>query len=183
MAAGTTIFRASIQLSDADRHVYTDLKLTLAQHPSETAEHLVARLLAYVIFYQPELEFTKGLSQGELPALWITGPDGRPVLWLDVGLPEPDRVTKACRHTHRVIVLLCGRNRARWEKMHLAGLAGETNLAVWGVDPGFLQNLVTGLEKSIVWTVTISGGMLYLASGARSGESPLTCLLGAAESP
>ena len=178
--AAATIYRASIQLSDADRHVYTDIKLTLAQHPSETAEHVVARLLAYVIFYQPELEFTKGLCQGELPALWITGPDGRATLWLDVGLPDPDRVSKACRHTPAVVVLLCGKNRARWEKMYLAGLASETNLAVWGVDPGFLQGLASGLEKSIAWTVTISGGVLYLTVGARSAETPLTCLLGTA---
>ena len=175
--AAATVYRASIQLSDADRHVYTDIKLTLAQHPSETAEHVVARLLAYVIFYQPELEFTKGLSQGDLPALWVTGPDGRATLWLDVGLPDPDRVIKACRHTPTAVLLLCGRNRARWEKMHLAGLAGESNLAVWGVEPDFLQTLVAGLEKSIVWTVTISGGVLYLTAGARSVESPLTCLL------
>ena len=47
MALPSTIYRATIQLSHIDRNRYESLQTTIAQHPSETAERLVARLLAY----------------------------------------------------------------------------------------------------------------------------------------
>ena len=47
MAANATVFRAELQVSDMDRHYYATHALTLARHPSETNERLMARLVAY----------------------------------------------------------------------------------------------------------------------------------------
>ena len=37
----------TVRLADADRAVYESLLLRVAQHPSETPEYLVARVLAF----------------------------------------------------------------------------------------------------------------------------------------
>ncbi len=41
MALKSTIYKATVQLSDMDRHVYGEIPLTLALHPSETEERLL----------------------------------------------------------------------------------------------------------------------------------------------
>lgn len=176
MATGTTIYRAAVQLADADRGVYAELRATLARHPSETAERLVTRLLAYALFYEPGLVFTKGISDGDQPDLWVLEADNRIGLWLEVGLPDAARISKACRHAVRVQLLLSGQRRRVWEGQHLAGLASLSNLAICTLDQPLIQQLSEGLERSINWGVTVSGGVVYLSAGERSLETPLLWL-------
>ena len=54
MAQPSTIYRTSIQLSDIDRNLYESLQVTVARHPSETEERLLARILAYALYYDPD---------------------------------------------------------------------------------------------------------------------------------
>ena len=46
MALKSTVVKAELQISDLDRHYYATHNLTVAQHPSETDERLMVRLLA-----------------------------------------------------------------------------------------------------------------------------------------
>ncbi len=61
MALKPTIYKATVSLSDVDRHYYDQLQLTLAQHPSETAERMMVRLLVFCLNAHPDLTFTRGL--------------------------------------------------------------------------------------------------------------------------
>ena len=49
MAEGATVYTIDIDLADADRQVYESLALRLARHPSESAEYLLTRVLAYAL--------------------------------------------------------------------------------------------------------------------------------------
>ena len=62
MASNSTICKLTISLSDIDRNYYGSLNLTVAQHPSETIERMMVRVLVFCINAQERLEFTKGLS-------------------------------------------------------------------------------------------------------------------------
>ena len=62
MAPKATVHKAELQISDVDRHYYATHALTLAQHPSETAERVMVRLLAYAMFAHERLAFGRGLS-------------------------------------------------------------------------------------------------------------------------
>jgi uncharacterized protein YaeQ len=173
MALPSTIYRANIQLSDIDRGVYETIQTTVARHPSETGERLVARLLACCLFHQEGLEFTRGISASDEPDLWSKGPDGRVQAWVEVGLPDAERMAKAARHTERVALLACGSALPVWERLQLPKLAGVGNLAVTSVDQGFINRLVELLERNITWEVTISGGTLYLQIAGQSLETPI----------
>jgi uncharacterized protein YaeQ len=173
MALPSTIYRVNIQLSDIDRGVYEALQTTVARHPSETEERLVARLLAYTLFYDEELLFTKGISKGDEPDLWSKGPDGRVLLWVEVGLPEPERLIKASRHAGQVVLLACGNSLPSWERQQFPKLAGVSNLAITTVDQGFINRLVALLERSITWDITITEGTLYLNIAGETLETPL----------
>lgn len=49
MAIKATICKAKLQIADMDRGYYNDLSLTIAQHPSETDERMMVRLLAFAL--------------------------------------------------------------------------------------------------------------------------------------
>ena len=173
MALPSTVYRASMQLSDLDRGVYESLQTTVARHPSETAERLVARLLAYALFHEEGLQFTKGICVGDEPDLWAKGPDGRVLLWVEVGLPEPERLSKASRHAGRVVLFACGTGLSAWERQQLPKLTGIANLTVATIDQGIIGRLVALLERSIAWELTITEGTLYLQIAGETLEAPL----------
>lgn len=178
MARPSTIYKASLQLADLDRSVYETLPLTVAQHPSETVERLVARLLAMTLFYEPELTFTKGLSATDEPDIWTIGPDGRVQLWVEVGLPDAERISKACRHAERVALLASGKMLASWNQQHLPKLSNIANLTVVSIDPALIATLAGQLERSINWSITITEGTMYLTNGAVTHEAAIQVLVG-----
>jgi len=173
MAQPSTIYRANIQLSDIDRGVYETIQTTVARHPSETEERLVARLLARALFHDEELAFTKGICVGDEPDLWSKGADGRVLLWVEVGLPEAERLIKASRHAARVALLACGSSLPNWERQQFPKLEAVGNLTVLILDQGFINRLVALLERNITWEITVTEDVLYLQIAGESLETPL----------
>lgn len=171
MALPSTVYRASVQLSDLDRQIYEQLQTTIAKHPSETAERLVARLLSYALCFSEELSFTKGVGSGDEPDLWSKGADGRVQLWIEVGQPDPDRLAKSCRHVERAVLFAFGPALGRWLPQHQAKLASIKNLTVIALDFTFLSELVANLQRVINWSLTVQEGSLYLNLGDRTLET------------
>ena len=66
MALKPTTFKFNIALTDVDQQQYLDLNLTVAQHPSETAERMMARVLAYCLNTSEGLEFARAVSYTHL---------------------------------------------------------------------------------------------------------------------
>ena len=62
MALKSTIVRAQLAVADIDRGYYADHAVTIAQHPSETDERMMVRLLAFALHADARLEFGRGLS-------------------------------------------------------------------------------------------------------------------------
>jgi len=173
MALPSTVYKATLQLSDIDHGFYETIQTTVAQHPSETEERLVARLLALAIFFEPDLTFTKGLCATDEPDIWVKEPDDRVKLWVEVGLPDADRIIKASRHSGRVALLTCGRSLTSWDQQHLPKLTMINNLTVASVEPSFINTLVIHLERVINWSITITEGNLYLAVGTETYETSI----------
>ncbi|HEY3423727.1 MAG TPA: YaeQ family protein [Negativicutes bacterium] len=178
MALPSTIYRVNLQISDIDRGIYETLQASVARHPSETEERLVARLLAYSVFFEPDLAFTKGISAGDEPDLWLKGPDGRVLLWVEVGLPEPERLVKAGRHAERVALVACGKALPVWEQQQFPKLSGISNLSLITFEPAFINRLAAKLERSISWSITITDGTLYLTAGDETLETVFTMRTG-----
>ena len=119
MALKATIFRVELQVSDLDRHYYAAHELTVARHPSETDERMMVRLLAFALHADPALAFTRGLSSDDEPDLWRHADDGTLAQWLEVGLPEPKRLRRACGRAREVTVFAYGGHAAElWWSRH-----------------------------------------------------------------
>ena len=178
MALPSTVYRASIELAHVDRNQYASLQATVARHPSETAERLVARLLAYALCYGEGLAFTRGICAGDEPDLWVREGDGRVALWVEVGLPDPERLLKASRHAGRVVLVAVGPSRWNWERQHLERLAATPNITVLGLDQELIARLVERLERSVVWSVTVSDATIYVDTGGATVEGTVALLAG-----
>jgi uncharacterized protein YaeQ len=120
MAQAATIYTVHIDLADLDRGVYESLDLRVARHPSETAEFMVVRILAYCLEYVEGIAFTEGVSSGDEPAVVVRDLTGRLTVWIEVGIPEAARLHRASKAAGRVAVYT-----HRDVRQFLLQLAGE----------------------------------------------------------
>ena len=167
MALKATVFKADLQLADLDRNHFGDYALTIAQHPSETIERVMIRLLGFALYASEDLRFGRGLSNEEDAALWDIDPGGVMRRWIDVGLPDESRLKKACSRADQVVVLLYGgRTADLWWQQNASALARYRNLAVLQVTPEDSAQLVAAASRTMKLSWTIQEGMLYLAEGS-----------------
>lgn len=178
MALPASIHRVAVDISDLDRGCYARLEASVARHPSETAERLVLRVLAYALCFDEALAFTKGIAAGDEPDLWVRTPDGRVREWVEVGLPDPERLRKACRHAEHVTLLAGGGGLRRWLDQHLPKLSALANLTILTLDPLLVGRLAENLERVVEWSVTVTEDVLYLARNGEALESPVTVVQG-----
>src|SRR4026207_304084 len=92
MALQATIYNFDVELADNDRGVYESLALRLACHPSESDEHLIARLLAYLLEFASGIAFSRGVSEPDEPAISVRDPTGAITTWIDIGTPDARRL-------------------------------------------------------------------------------------------
>ena len=168
MALSATIYVFTVRLADADRGVYETLNLRIARHPSETAEYLLTRLLAYCLEYAQGIGFSKGLSDSEEPAISVRDLTGVLTSWIDIGAPEAPRLHKAAKAARRVAVY-AHRDLASW----LSRLAGERihraeSIEIFAMDKELLADLVKRLERRMEFDLSVSERTLYLALGAET---------------
>ncbi len=173
MAQRSTIHRINLEIADTDRQVYESVQMSIARADSETPQRMVARLLAFCLYWDPDLTFTGGVGAGDEPDLWIREPDGRVKTWIEVGLPDPKRLVKAARHCERVILLAYGRRIPEWQRDHLPALK-EAKVEMAVLEHSFQERLVAGLDRTVNWQLTISGGTVYLTDGRIQHEGTIT---------
>jgi hypothetical protein len=104
MALTATIYNLDVQLADTDRGVYESLSFKVAQQPSESDEHMMARVLAYCLEYTEGIGFSKGIAEPEEPALFVRDLTGALRTWIDIGSPDAARLHKASKAAPRVVV-------------------------------------------------------------------------------
>lgn len=165
MSPKATIYKAELQVSDLDRHYYATHDLVLAQHPSETENRLMARLIAFALFAQERLEFGRGLSNEDEPDLCLRDYTGDIELWIDLGQPDESRIRKASSRARQVVVVnYSGNAAAIWWDKNANALGRLKNLTVVDLDPDSIEAAVTLLQRSMRLTAMIQDGELQLMS-------------------
>lgn len=156
MALKSTIFKANLNVADLDRCYYGDHALTVARHPSETDERMMIRLLAFALFADERLEFGKGLSTTDEPALWLRDYSGGIRLWIEVGLPDERTLRRAAGRAEQVVVVAYGgRSMEAWWAKEGEGLQKIDNLRVLAIDPEQSAALAALAERSMQLQCTV----------------------------
>jgi uncharacterized protein YaeQ len=177
MALSATTYKVELDLSDLDRGIYENPRFTLARHPSETAERLVVRILAYALWFDAGLAFGRGLSESGDPALAVSSLDGRLLHWIEVGQPDADRLVRCSRRAERLSLLAYGNLRV-WAPRILPLVEGLSNLEIVAVEQAALEDLAQALPRNLRWGVMISENSLFVTDERGQHEVPLTWLRG-----
>ena len=154
-------------MSDLERNYYDALNLTIAQHPSESLDRMMAKLLAFCINAKAGLVFTKGLSSVEEPDIWIRSLDEQTSLWIDVGEPSPDRVKKASRQAGKVKVYSFNSKSDVWWEQGRSKFA-ILNVSIFRFDSQSVKTFSALVERTMDLSITITGDSAFIATG--SGE-------------
>jgi uncharacterized protein YaeQ len=174
MALTATMYQLTVDLSHVDRGVYETLDLRVARHPSESAEYMLTRVLAYCLEFQDGIAFTEGVSSGDEPAVVVSDLTGRLTAWIGVGLPAPDRLHRGHKLAGRAAVYT-HRDVRQW----LAQLQGERihraeAIAVVGLDPAAIEAAAARIERRTALTMSVMDGELFLGVGDGQWTLPLT---------
>jgi uncharacterized protein YaeQ len=168
MALTATLYNFDVELADADRQVYESLALRVARHPSESEEYLVARLLAYLLEFEEGIEFSRGVSDPDEPAIAIRDLTGAIRTWIDIGTPDGARLHKASKAAARVAVYT-HKDPAQFLKQ----LAGERihraeALQLYAIDRALVGALVARLERRVAFSVSVTDRELYVSIGSEN---------------
>ncbi|TKI05995.1 YaeQ family protein [Martelella alba] len=164
MALKATIHKAAVNIADMNRHYFSDVGLVLAQHPSETPQRMMLRLLAWICHADDRLEFSKGLSAEDEPALWRHNDRGEPELWIEVGLPEEKRLRRACHQARQVVLYAYNDRAARvWWQQNGTALAQLDNLAVRFLNDQQLTQLAGLAQRTMNLQATLQDNLLWLS--------------------
>lgn len=162
MALSATIHHFTVDLADVDRGVYEQLELKVARHPSETAEFMVTRLLAYLLEYEEGITFSDGgVSSTDEPAVLVRDLTGRTTAWIEIGAPDAERLHRGSKlagraavYTHRdpvkVLAALSGKKIHRGEE-----------IPVYSVDRGLIDAAAAAVERRNALTLSITERELF----------------------
>lgn len=169
MAIKATVYKAQLQIADMERHYYQDHALTLAQHPSETDERLMVRLLAFALHADEALEFGQGMTDDEEADLWRKDLTGAIQLWIDVGLPDERLIRKACGRADQIVVYAYGgRTADMWFDQNRALLNRQKNLTIIQLPAENTQALAKMIQRTMSLQCTIQDGQVWLSDGDSS---------------
>jgi uncharacterized protein YaeQ len=175
MALSATMRRFEIALADADREIYTDLDLRVAQHPSESERYLVMRVLARALEHAEGLEYSKlGVSDDTEPALVQRDLRGDLLAWIEVGSPTPDRLHKAAKACKRVVVYTWKDPAALREAIAERGVHKGDAIEIVHVPAEFLDGVATTLDRVNRWDLSVTGGSVYLTIADRLFEASVS---------
>ncbi|MCK6263984.1 YaeQ family protein [Vibrio sp. ZSDE26] len=169
MALKPTIYKFRISLTDMNRDHYDSLSLTVAQHPSENDQRMMARILAFCLNAHESLQMTKGLSTIEEPDIWQKTLDDQIELWIDVGEPDPERIKKSSRLAKKVKVYSFNTKSNVWWSQN-QGKIGMHDVDVTRFNAEGVEGLTKLIERGMELSVMITGNSIFVDSSKGSQE-------------
>jgi uncharacterized protein YaeQ len=165
MALKATIYKANIELANMDRNYYDSLQLTLAQHPSETDQRLMVRLICYLLNAHPDLKFGKGVSDEDEAAIWQINYSDEISLWIELGQIDEKRLKKACNKAAKVKLYCYGSSANTWWSQTQSALQNYPRLTIEQFETSTTEALVKLLSRNMDLQCSIQDGQLWLSCG------------------
>jgi uncharacterized protein YaeQ len=178
MALSSARLEYRISLSHVERGVDLRENLVVAQHPSENAEHVTLRVLAWCLLHEERLEMAAGLADGEEPDLWTKDLTGQLTTWIECGTADADKLRKILLHHSGIAAhaVLCDPRRvgdlaegiAAWKTR-----PRNLDLTVWTIDRELVTALAARVERRRTWAVTLVGGHAYIEADGVSVDGAI----------
>ena len=162
MALTATVYNLEIELADIDRGVYQTLTLRVARQPSETAEYMLTRVLAYCLEYTEGIALTEGVAAGDEPAVLVRDLTGRVTAWIEVGMPDAARVHRGSKLAGRAAVYTHRDPRqllAQWSGARIHNVGA---IPVFAFDRAAIEEIATRLERRSTLSLSITERQVYV---------------------
>lgn len=173
MALNATIYNLTVELADIDRGVYETLELRMARQPSESPEYMLMRLVAYCLEYTEGIAFTQGVAAGDEPAVYVRDLTGQVQAWIEVGLPDAERLHRGSKmagraavYTHRDVEQLLAQYAGK--KIHNAA-----EIPIYALHRRFVEEAAALIDRRSSLALSITDRELYITIGNRTLSSPL----------
>jgi uncharacterized protein YaeQ len=173
VALTAIIWNFAIELADVDRNVYESLVLKVAQHPSETDERLVTRVLAYCLEYAEGITFSRGISDPDEPAITVRDLTGAIQAWVEVGAPDAARLHKASKASPRVVVYIEKVPAIYLRQLEGARIHRAESIVIAAIDRDLIGQLVERLDRRMAFSLSVSDGHLFVSHAKGSIDGPI----------
>jgi uncharacterized protein YaeQ len=168
VAQTATIYNLDIDLSDVDRGVYEKLSLRVARHPSETLEYMLMRVFAYCLEFAGGIVLTEGVAAGDEPAVLCRDLTGRITAWIEVGMPDAERLHRGNKLAGRAAVYThrdAGRLLAQLSGAHIHRVE---DIPIYEFDRNLVDEVAALLDRRTDLAMTITERELYLEIAGRT---------------
>jgi uncharacterized protein YaeQ len=166
VALTATLHAFEIDLADSDRGVYESLTLRAARHPSESAEYLVARVLAYCLEYAAGIQFSKGLCDPDEPAILVRDPTGALRAWIEIGTPDAGRLHRASKASPRVAVYVHKDPTQFLRSLEGTRIHRADALEIHALDRALVGAFAAALERRMALTISVAEREVFVTLGA-----------------
>jgi uncharacterized protein YaeQ len=178
MALPATRVELRVQLSHVVRGLEIARPLVLSRHPSETAERVALRALAWCALNEEALEQGAGLCDGDAPDLVAKDARGDVTAWIACGNVTWEKARRALSQNPiaRVSAFATAPPPLVAEVASLGKPPkGLDRVDVWTVEPALVKALASDARRQ-TWTVTVVEGHLYVDADGRSHDGELSHL-------
>jgi uncharacterized protein YaeQ len=168
MALTATIYTLDIDLADIDRAVYERLELRIARQPSETVDYMLMRVFAYCLEYQEGIALTEGVAAGDEPAVLIRDLTGRINAWIEVGMPDADRLHRGHKLAGRVAVYTHRDARKLLAQLTGTNVHRFSDIPIYAFERSFVDAVAGLIERRSHLSLSITERELYLEIDGRT---------------
>ena len=155
------------------RGVYETLDLRVARHPSETMAYMLVRVLAYCLEYGEGIAMTEGVSSGDEPAVVVRDLTGQLSAWIEVGLPDAERLHRGSRRAARVAVYTHRDVRQLLTQLAGARIHRATEIPIRALPRTTVEAIAERIDRRTSFALSVSGGELFLALGGETFTLPV----------
>ncbi len=130
----------------------TKKKLILVKAVSERREHVVLKLLAYMLFYDPELKVEVDIGMHYKPDLVLLQPGEQvPDIWIDCGQVTTLKVQSLAKKLKRSRIIFMKethRELYQFKKLIEKKVEDESRIEYVAFDDGFVPGIAEALERT-----------------------------------
>ncbi len=125
-------------------------KMIFVKNDSELRTHVVLKILAYLLYYDPELKVEVSAEMHYKPDLLIPG-DHVPKLWIDCGkvaLRKVETLASKLKNTRVVLLKESKRELDVFKKLVTKKVDDASRLEFLSFEPGFVASLGAAIERT-----------------------------------
>lgn len=126
-------------------------KIILVKDDFELRNHVVLKLLAYLLYYDPELKLEVSAEMHYKPDLFIPGEHGVPKLWIDCGkvaLAKVKSLAAKLKNTRVIFIKESKRELEVFKKLAAKKIDEAGRLEFLAFESGFVPSVADAVERT-----------------------------------